>query len=192
MIASRANGHPQPYNLTHFEFGNEQGIDAAVTNFGRIVKAMEARRASHPSMAGLEFSYIIGACKGHTGSQTGCGVSTVNLTEQMIAEVLTLPVASERIFWDVHSPTPAELPLEVANYSRLGSKVRTVVLEENGETHDLGRALSHAALNNAYQRLGEQVIPIAGYPDMMQAYQQMDRWGGIAEADSNQWSQGQL
>jgi alpha-L-arabinofuranosidase len=85
-----AAGHPQPYNLTHFEFGanlnakrykrdgfninryrvcqgrlrtnerklfgvlglnlsiagNEQGIDAAVKDFGRIVTAMETRRAS--------------------------------------------------------------------------------------------------------------------------------------------------
>ena len=28
----------------------------------------------------------------------------------------------------------------------------------------------HAVLNNAYQRLGEEVVPIAGYPDMLQAY----------------------
>ena len=166
-----ASGHPEPYNLTFFEFGNEQGIDAAVQNFGRIVNAMETRRASRPSMRDLNFSYVIGACKGHTASTTGCGNTTVQETNSMIKEVLTLPVPSERVFWDVHSPTPEELPIEVANYSRLGSKVRTVVLEENGETHDLGRALYHAILNNAYQRLGENVVPIAGYPDMLQAYQ---------------------
>merc|ERR1712194_229259 len=110
----------------------------------------------------------------------------------MMKEVLTLPVPSNRIFWDVHSPTPSELPIEVANYSRLGTQVRTVELEENGGTHDLGRALGHAKLNNAYQRLGESIVPIAGYPDMMQAYQQMDRWGGRDETISNGWDQGQL
>ena len=115
-------------------------------------------------MRDLNFSYVIGACKGHTASATGCGNTTVMETEAMIKEVLTLPVPSDRIFWDVHSPTPSELPIEVANYSRLGSKVRTVVLEENGVTHNLGRALGHARLNNAYQRLGESVVPIAGYP----------------------------
>jgi hypothetical protein len=70
--------------------------------------------------------------------------------------------------------------------------VRTVVLEENGVTHDLGRALAHARLNNAYQRLGQHVVPIAAYPDMLQAYQQMDHWGGPLEPLSNRWSQGQL
>jgi hypothetical protein len=143
-------------------------------------------------MGGLNFSYVIGACKGHTASTTGCGNTTVEETTAMIKEVLTLPVPSDRVFWDVHSPTPSELPIEVANFSRLGSKVRTVVLEENGVTHDLGRALGHAVLNNAYQRLGEAVVPIAGYPDMLQAYQQMDRWGGKDEVLSNDWSQGQL
>jgi hypothetical protein len=143
-------------------------------------------------MRDLNFSYVIGACKGHTASTTGCGNATVQETNSMIKEVLALPVPSERVFWDVHSPSPAELPIEVANYSRLGSKIRTVVLEENGVTHDLGRALSHAVLNNAYQRLGENVVPIAGYPDMLQAYQQMDRWGGTDEVLSNDWSQGQL
>jgi hypothetical protein len=88
------------------------------------VSAMEARRASRPYMQHLNFSYIIGACKGHTGSRTGCGSQTVNQTTQMIAEVLRLKVPSDRVFWDVHSPTPSELPLEVANYTRLGSQVR--------------------------------------------------------------------
>ena len=90
---------------------------------------MEARRSSRPYMADLKFSYIIGACKGHTAGRTSCGTDTVKLTEEMIASVLELPVPSSRIFWDVHSPAPSELPIEVANYSRLGSSVRTVVLE---------------------------------------------------------------
>jgi alpha-L-arabinofuranosidase len=162
-----AAGHPKPFNLTHFEFGNEQAILPAVDNFGRIVRAIEGRKALRPGLKGLNFSYIIGACKGHTASPTGCGTTTKNDTEAMIAEVIAMErdgvVPSNRVFWDVHSPVPTELAIEVQNYTRLGSRVRTVVLEENGITHNLARALSHARLNNAYQRLGEQVVPIAGY-----------------------------
>ena len=67
-----ATGHLEPYNLTFFEFGNEQGIDAAVQDFGRIVTAMETRRASRPSMRNLNFSYVIGACKGQSVCQSVC------------------------------------------------------------------------------------------------------------------------
>ena len=128
---------------------------------------MEGRKALRPGLKGLNFSYIIGACKGHTASPTGCGTTTKNDTEAMIAEVVALErdgvVPSNRVFWDGPSPVPTELAIEVQNYTKLGSHVRTVVLEENGITHNLARALSHARLNNAYQRLGEQVVPIAGY-----------------------------
>ena len=48
-------------------------------------------------MADLKFSYIIGACKGHTAGRTSCGTDTVKLTEEMIASVLELPSNLEQL-----------------------------------------------------------------------------------------------
>ena len=57
-----------------------------------ITALLQARRQASPALAGLELSYIIGACKGHTASATGCGPTTVNETEQMMAIVRQLEI----------------------------------------------------------------------------------------------------
>jgi hypothetical protein len=94
------------------------------------------------------------------------------------------------IWWDSHYPVapggfPAEgAPERIEAIGALHESVRKLVpgydlpfspLEENGQTHDLFRALIHARNQNAFARMGSFIVAL-GVANTLQAYDQELIW----------------
>lgn len=56
---------------------------------------------------------------------------------------------------------------------RVGSRMRAVILEENGDDHGLLRALGHAAYSNMMHRHGDFAV-VHGYANALEAWQGMN------------------
>ena len=89
-----ADGHPEPYNITHIEIGNEQDLTVLLLeNVVNISQAMEQRVAE----LGLDiaFKYIIG----HNLDASELSGSALTLVQQYLEQTSFL---GDRIFWDLH------------------------------------------------------------------------------------------
>jgi len=63
---------------------------------------------------------------------------------------------------------------------RVGSRMRAVILEENGDDHGLLRALGHAAYSNMMHRHGDFAV-VHGYANALQAWQGMNSEQAFAQ-----------
>lgn len=95
-------------------------------------------------------------------------------------------------FWDYHpwTETPQqakEIEAEIARMRDLflswnpATTMRCAILEENGNTHDMARALAHAVMLNVVRRTAG-FVPLDSPANALQPYQQND----------NGWDQGQI
>eukprot|EP00998_Keelungia_sp_KM082_P002136 NODE_1258_length_1406_cov_75.429242_g1247_i0.p1 GENE.NODE_1258_length_1406_cov_75.429242_g1247_i0~~NODE_1258_length_1406_cov_75.429242_g1247_i0.p1 ORF type:complete len:452 (+),score=100.41 NODE_1258_length_1406_cov_75.429242_g1247_i0:194-1357(+) len=167
-----ADGHSaDPYPSFLFAVSNEQPMDAdylaAFTEF--TTQAMQKANA-----LGVQHKMQF-AITGDSGGSRHFN-STNPYSKQIVQYSGTLGVP---VYWDQHvygaQPYAPYSPINWGEYfmamkeatTMWGFPIKVVVLEENGGTHDLSRALGHAANSIAFQNIGEQVV-IQGQANCMQ------------------------
>ena len=152
--AKRAvNGHPKPYNVKYIEIGNEEGLDnnpdwyrRYLERFQLLYPAMRARDA--------KVSFVIAAWWN---------------PDQPLCKRIAQELSGKAALWDVHVGGDGLRDAEEADrtFTRMkqlfsewipGSTLKACVFEENGNRHDLQRALGHARMLNAVQRHGDFVL----------------------------------
>eukprot|EP01051_Picozoa_sp_SAG22_P017068 SAG22_NODE_2549_length_2457_cov_1.877014_1_plen_392_part_00 len=131
------DGHPQPYNISWFEIGNE--IDTQ--DFAGRALAMEARAKSIGKGGVLRY-----ACPAN------CGDSAV-----INASFAGSPPLGGRVYLDVHDSAKQSLSAargHAAQFKQAGSLARVVVWETNTARHDFSRVVAEASDINDLQRAG--------------------------------------
>jgi hypothetical protein len=120
-----------------------------------ITAAMEARASDLKLPFQLEYAI-------------GHNYAMADLANPLTAAMLdaVAPVAN-RTVWDCHVggdhtsdaiDSWTLVTSMLARFAELGSPLRVSVFEENGDHHDLSRALGHARQNNRFSRLGEKFV----------------------------------
>jgi len=130
-----ADGHPAPYNVTHFELGNEGDNP----RFLDQVKAMEARAAQVGMNETLHY-YLSPGPSGHDYPDAA-------LIEQ--SQALGL---GDRLAWDIHvGPPPGENAVESADiFLTNASSWAAMNLETNFGSHTVDRMLQEAKVLNTF------------------------------------------
>lgn len=147
------NGHPKPYGVRYIEIGNEEAIDGSkkwYADYLERFKLLEA--AMHAKDPGLQF--VIAAWW---------------RPEEPLVKQIAQELRDRAALWDVH--VGGDDLREGANVDRMftemerlfgewipGSKLKAAVFEENGDRHDLQRALGHAYILNVTQRHGDFIL----------------------------------
>jgi len=147
-----ANGHPAPYNVHYIEIGNEEGLDGSQAWYRRYLQRFQllyaAMRPRDPRV-----NYVIAAW--WNPEEPYC---------KQIAQALNGKAA----LWDVHVDgdnlrDADRVDRTLTQMQRLfgewmpGSSMRACIFEENGNRHDMQRALGHARILNVTQRHGDFV-----------------------------------
>eukprot|EP01006_Ploeotia_vitrea_P037661 TRINITY_DN66158_c5_g11_i1.p1 TRINITY_DN66158_c5_g11~~TRINITY_DN66158_c5_g11_i1.p1 ORF type:complete len:692 (-),score=55.57 TRINITY_DN66158_c5_g11_i1:25-2100(-) len=166
------DGHPRPYNVSWIEIGNEQPLDWVLHDtFTAIVKAMEERISKIKGAP--RFKYTIGH---------NLWLQDMNdpLVQTMMKSTNHL---GDRVFWDLHIGTGANAQdgytlLEVfegfrTQLQKADSRMRIIILEENGGDHGIGRAVGHALYGNVMLRNADLVVG-HGYADCLEFWQGLD------------------
>ena len=171
-----ADGHPAPYKLQHLEIGNEERLDE---NYCRRFETLAAAIwAKDPGMILLVAHNLAGAAP-YTPGPNGETSEWLKLALRLVR------FAKERkgvIWWDNHyRAMPGEyeqgIPDRVAAMQALhaATGVPVAPLEENGQAHDMQRALTHARNQNAFARMGD-FLPVIAIANALQAYGQDLVW----------------
>lgn len=147
------DGHIEQYKPFMIEIGNEQALTSSfVNNVVTISKAMSSKAEAMQLPFKLEFAI------GHNYALRDLNNP---LTETMLKETSFL---GSNITWDCHVGGDSMndalhswtlLTSMQSRFKMFGSKMRLSVFEENGNHHDLSRALGHARQINRFSRLGE-------------------------------------
>ena len=178
-----ADGHPAPYKLKHLEIGNEERLDE---NYCRRFETLAAAIwAKDPGMILLVAHNLAGAAP-YTPGANGEMSDFLKLALRLVR------FAKERngvIWWDNHyRAMPQEyakgIPDRVAAMQALHTAVAKLIpgynlpvapLEENGQAHDMQRALTHARNQNSFARMGD-FLPVIAIANALQAYDQDLMW----------------
>ena len=172
-------GHPEPYNVTWVEIGNEQGLNTALAaQFTTIASAMDnrARQLRLP----FNFSFVFGPRPDLSPQGRWSG----NWSDPGLADVAdAMSAFGERAFWDIHveSKAPEMLPdasgvAELQHFlAARGSAVRAVVLEENGCGYSQHCALNHAVLANMYRSRGG-FVRANSITNALQAFNEVEQY----------------
>lgn len=171
-----SNGHPEPYGVKHVEIGNEEVIwadnaadyDHYIERFKLLAAAM---KKVDPTLQLINAAWW-------RGDNPSC--------EKVYKELDGLAA-----YWDFH--TWADDPdsgrnevdktireaRELFKKWKPGGSMEIVIFEENGNRHDMARALGHATTLNSVRRHG---IPLDSAANALQPWLQND----------NGWDQGQV
>lgn len=172
-----ADGHPAPYDVRYIEIGNEEmlgGDDAAayrhyIQRFHALARAIHAR---NPNMQ------LVCAAWWRPDSPN--------------CEAVFKALESEASAWDLHvgaddARSGDDVDRQLTRMERRfrqwdpNNRMKAVIFEENGNRHDMQRALGHATTLDAVRRHGDFVV--ADCPaNCLQPWLQND----------NGWDQGQL
>ncbi|MBR5053952.1 MAG: DUF1080 domain-containing protein [Bacteroidaceae bacterium] len=168
----------EPFGLKFIEIGNEECIGSSARSgyehyVERYLALYEAIHAVYPD---LQF---------------------INSAWWRPNELETMQYVFEQLdgkcdYWDYHpwTETPQQavaIEAEIAQMKELflqwnpNTTMRCAILEENGNTHDLARALAHAVMLNVVRRAGG-FVPLDSPANALQPYKQND----------NGWDQGQI
>lgn len=172
------NGHPKPYNVKYIEIGNEEvlfegdsasGYDHYIKRFNLLYDAMIKK---DPDLK------II------------CAAWWIPDSKNM--ERVFRAVNGKAAYWDYHPW--ADDPNSGKNVEReliqmqemfrkwdLNTTLKCAIFEENGNTHNMARALGHATILNATRRQGDFLLTSC-QANALQPYKQND----------NGWDQGQI
>jgi alpha-L-arabinofuranosidase len=173
-----ANGHPEPYGVKYIEIGNEEVIrNSREEAYRNYIERFELLAGAMKS-ADPDLSLIIAV------------EWKPDLREWM--EMVFRALDGRADYWDYH---PWADPLDIGRTvdARLTqmrelftswnprTKMKCAIFEENGNTHNLQRALAHATLQNAARRHGDFVLATCA-ANALQPWMQND----------NSWDQGQI
>lgn len=167
------DGHPAPYKLTHVEIGNEERLDEHYCE--RFETLGRALWAKDPSLV-LVISYNIA-----NGDDLEPGADG-SLSPRLQLALRLVRFAQQHkgtIWWDSHYSRADRITAIGRIHNSIakltGYNLPFSPLEENGATHDLGRALLHAKNQNAFARLGDFIVAL-GVANTFQAYGQELIW----------------
>ena len=168
----------EPYGLRYIEIGNEENLNSSARHdyehyVERYLVLYDAIHAVYPE---LKF---------------------INAAWWRPNEVETMKYVFQSLdgkcdFWDYHpwTETPQQakdIEAEIAQMQQLfhewnpQTTMRCAILEENGNTHDMARALAHAVMLNVVRR-SAGFVPLDSPANALQPYKQND----------NGWDQGQI
>ena len=168
----------EPYGLKYIEIGNEEYIgSSARSGYEHYVERyLVLYNAIHEVYPELQF---------------------INAAWWRAKETETMQYVFQSLdgkcdFWDYHpwTETPQEakeIEAEIARMRELflewnpQTTMRVAILEENGNTHDMARALAHAVMLNVVRR-SAGFVPLDSPANALQPYKQND----------NGWDQGQI
>jgi alpha-L-arabinofuranosidase len=177
--AKRAeNGHPTPYNVKYIEIGNEEvlfngDVTAEYTHYiERFLDLYEAMKAKDPNLKFINAAWW--------------------RPESSNAQRVFKALNGKADYWDYHPWTDdlasgKSIETELRQMQDLfkewdaNTTMKCAIFEENGNTHNLQRAIVHASVQNAVRRMGDFVLTTCA-ANALQPYQQND----------NGWDQGQI
>ncbi len=172
------NGHPEPYHVKYIGIGNEEVLfngdvaeeyDHYIERFNLLYDAIKSKDSS---------------------------VSLINTAwwrpESPNVEKVFRALDGKADYWDYHpwadkltagAEVEAELRKMKARFQQWNpnTTMKCAIFEENGNTHNVERALGHVTLQNAVRRMGDFVLTSCA-ANALQPYKQND----------NGWDQGQL
>jgi alpha-L-arabinofuranosidase len=170
------NGHPQPYRVRYVEIGNEEALDGSRAEYAHYLERFERLYAAmHPVDPDLQL--VIAAWW---------------RPEEPLVKQTVQRLNGKAALWDVHVGGDGlgdgrDADRIFTQMQRLfqewapGTRMRAAVFEENGNRHDLQRALGHASILNATQRHGD-FVRMDCPANCLQPWRQND----------NGWDQGQV
>ena len=172
-----ADGHPEPYGVRYIEIGNEEVIwgdvavdyDHYIERFRLLAAAM---RRVDPRLVFINAAWWRGD----------------NPNSERVFKALE----GDAAYWDFHTDADeadagAKVGQTLDEAQRLfqrwvpGAKMKVVIFEENGNHHDLQRALGHATTLNAVRRHGD-LVAVDCEANGLQPWRQND----------NGWDQGHV
>lgn len=177
--AKRAeNGHPEPYNVKYIEIGNEEvlfngDVYAEYKHYiNRFLELYQAMKSKDPNLKFINSAWW----------------RPESSNMKMVFDALN----GKADYWDYHpwtdelkSGKTIETELRQMQIKFLewdpNTTMKCAIFEENGNTHNLQRALSHATVLNAVRRMGDFVLTSCA-ANALQPYKQND----------NGWDQGQI
>jgi alpha-L-arabinofuranosidase len=148
-----ANGHPKPYNVRYIQIGNEEGLDGNADWYRRYLERFKVLYAAmRPRDRNVQ--YVIAAWWN---------------PKQPLCKQIAVELKDKAALWDVHVGGDNLRDAEEADRTLTqmqelfaewipGSPLRACIFEENGNRHDLQRALGHARMLNVSQRHGDFVL----------------------------------
>ena len=173
-----ANGHPEPYGVKYIQIGNEEVIrnsrkeayENYIERYNLLYDAMKSKDPNLSLIIAVEWK--------------------PDLEEWM--ELVFRALDGKADYWDYH---PWADPLNIGQTVdakltqmkelfakwNLSTTMKCTIFEENGNTHNLQRALAHATLQNSARRHGDFVLATCA-ANALQPWQQND----------NSWDQGQI
>ncbi len=171
-------GHPEPYGVKYIQIGNEEvihsddraGYERYIEQFNRIYDAIHAK---DPNVVFINAAWW----RPKSGENM-----------KMVFDALNGKAA----YWDYHPWADAldsgkKVDVELQEMRDLFTKwdpettMKCALFEENGNTHNMQRALGHATIQNAARRHGEFLLTTCA-ANALQPYGQND----------NGWDQGQV
>ncbi len=147
-----ANGHPKPYHVHYIEIGNEEALDGSTSWYRRYLERFKllyaAMRPHDPNL-----NYVIAAWW---------------RPDEPLCKQIAQELNGKAALWDVHVDADNlrdadRVDLTLTQMQELfgawipGTKMRACIFEENGDRHDMQRALGHARILNVTQRHGDFV-----------------------------------
>lgn len=172
-----ANGHPEPYGVKFIEIGNEEVIWG--DNPADYDHYIERFNLLHDAMRKVDPSLVFINAAWWRGNNPSC-------------EKVLKALDGKAAYWDFHTWADAadsgrEVDKMLTEARELfekwkpGAKMKVVIFEENGNRHDLERALGHATTLNAVRKHAD-FVEIDCAANALQPWQQND----------NGWDQGQV
>ena len=168
----------EPYGLKYIEIGNEENLSSAARRdyehyVERYLVLYEAIHAVYPELLFINAAWW-----------------RPNEVETMKYVFQSLDGKCD--FWDYHpwTETPQQAKDTEAEIAQMRqfflewnpqTTMRCAILEENGNTHDMARALAHAVMLNVVRR-SARFVPLDSPANALQPYKQND----------NGWDQGQI
>lgn len=172
-----ANGHPAPYGVKYIELGNEEVIWGDIAaDYDHYVERFKLLAAA---MKRVDPNLVLVNAAWWRGDNRNC--------ERVFKALDGLADYWDFHFWadDADSGRKTDRELEQARelFQRWvpGAKMKVVIFEENGNRHDLQRALGHATTLNAVRRHGD-FVSIDCEANGLQPWRQND----------NGWDQGHI
>src|SRR5260221_2812248 len=182
------DGHPEPYHLKYFEFGNEERIDDTYWQKLQPMAAAGWAGDSNVAIVVGDFSYGQPIQDPFNFSGAAAGITSLEAHQK----ILNFAQQNSREVWfDVHintdgpgaDPTLVALPTYVQALDQVanGASHQVVVFELNANNHTQARAVGNALAINAISRITDQ-LPVVTSANCLQPDKEND----------NGWNQGLL